>query len=527
MPNSWKFEHENTWLRAGELGKGEAFHREYEAAVGRVRERFGQAHPNYIGGKERRSKTRFPDTSPADTSLVLGYFPRATREDARDALRAARAAFPAWSSTPWKERVAVFRRAADFIADQKYDLAALMSFENGKNRLEAMADVDEAVDLIRWYCQMMAVNDGFQNDMPRVHPNEHTRDVLKPYGVWAVVSPFNFPLAIALGMTTGALLTGNTAVLKPASDTPFVALKGYEILADAGLPPGVLNYVTGSGSTLGAALVESKDIDGLAFTGSLAVGLASFKTLSREFPKPIVCELGGKNPAIVSRQADLDLAVEGVGRGAFGYGGQKCSACSRVYVEKGIKREFTNRLVEWTEAQKVGDPTERGTYLGPLINQAAYGKYLDSVRRARADGKILTGGHVLQGGDLSRGYFVEPTIVDRLPKQHPIFTNELFVPLLAMASVNSFREAMRLANDVEYGLTAGLMSRDEDEIRYFLDHVEAGVVYVNRRYGATTGAMVGAQPFGGWKHSGVTGKHAGGLYYLQQFMREQSQSVYR
>ncbi len=527
MPNSWKFEHENTWLRARELGKDEAFHRDYEAAVDRVKEGFGQAHPNYIGGKARRSKTRFADTSPADTSLVLGYFPKATRGDAKDALRAARAAFPGWSSTPWKERVAIFRRAAGLLAEDKYDLAALMSFENGKTRTEAMADVDEAIDLMRWYCQVMAVNDGFENAMPRVYPNEHTRDALKPYGVWAVVSPFNFPLAIAFGMATGAVLTGNTAILKPASDTPFMALRGYEILADAGLPPGVLNYVTGSGSTVGAELVGSKDIDGLAFTGSLAVGLASFRSLSREFPKPIVCELGGKNPALVTRHADLDLAVEGVGRGAFGYGGQKCSACSRVYVEKGIKREFTDRLVDWTEAQKIGDPTVRETYLGPLINRAAYEKYQDSVRRARADGKILTGGRVLQEGALSRGYFVEPTIVDRLPKQHPIFTNELFVPLLAVASVDSFKEAMRLANDVEYGLTAGLMSRDEDEMRYFLDHIEAGVVYVNRRYGATTGAMVGAQPFGGWKHSGVTGKHAGGLYYLQQFMREQSQSVYR
>jgi 1-pyrroline-5-carboxylate dehydrogenase len=526
MSTSWSFDHENTFMKAKAAGKEEAFHRQYENAVEVVREGFGGTHPIFVGGKERKVRQTFDDRSPIDTTILLGKFASASRKDARDAVGAAKKAYPGWAATPWKERVAILRRAADIIAQRKYELAAMMSFENGKNRLEAMADVDEAADLIRWYCQQMVVNDGFENEMPRVYGNEKTKSVLKPYGVWGVVSPFNFPFAIALGMTSGAIITGNTAVLKPASDTPFMALLGYEILTDAGVPPGVLNYVTGAGSTVGAELTENPDIAGFAFTGSRAVGVQAFKALSEEFPKPVVCELGGKNPTIVTDKADVAEAAEGVGRGAFGYGGQKCSACSRVYVHKAVKAEFTEELIEWTERQEIGDPTEREVYLGPLINETAYRNYQAAARRAKAAGKILTGGRLVKEKPLDRGYYVEPTVVDRLPKDHAIFKDELFVPLLAMATVGSLEEGLAEANDSEYGLTAGLMSHDEDEIRYFLDHIEAGVVYVNRHYGSTTGAMVGAQPFGGWKHSGMTGKAAGGLYYLQQFMREQSQSIY-
>ncbi len=520
------FEHENTYTRAREAGKEEAFHRQYEEAVDRVQRDFGEKFPIYINGKARKVKATFADRSPIDTSIVLGHFAAAARKDTQDAVKAARTAFSDWAATPWKERVAIFRRATELISERKYDLAALMSFENGKNRLEAMADVDEAADLMRWYCWQMVVNDGYDNEMVRVYSNERTRSILKPYGVWGVVSPFNFPFAITLGMTTGAVLTGNTAILKPASDTPYMAHRGYEILAEAGLPPGVLNLVTGGGSTVGAELTENPGIDGFVFTGSRAVGLQAFKTLSKEFPKPVITELGGKNPTIVTDKADVEAAAEGVGRAAFGFGGQKCSACSRVYVHRAVKEEFTEALVRWTEKVRIGDPTVRETYLGPLVNEAAYKNYQADVRKAKADGKVLTGGRILKEKPFDRGYYVEPTIVDRLPKDHPIFKNELFVPLLAMATVNSLEEGVRLANDVEYGLTAGLMSRDEDEIQYFLDNIQAGVVYVNRRMGATTGAMVGAQPFVGWKHSGISGRAAGGLYYLQLFMREQSQSIY-
>src|SRR5712664_946508 len=301
------------------MNKTEEFHAAYEAAVDKVRADFGQKHPMIIGGQEVWSKTTFPDTSPADTNLVLGLFPKGGRAHAKDAVKAAKAAFPQWSGTAYTDRVRLVQRAADLISQGKFALAALMSFENGKNRYEAMADVDEAADLMRWYASEMVRNKGFEHSMGQFLPGETARALLKPYGVWAVVAPFNFPLAIAAGMSTGAVITGNTAVFKPASDTPFMGLKLNEVLHDAGLPPGVFNYVTGPGSTVGQELIENDGVDGFVFTGSRAVGRKAFKTFTQTRPKPIMTELGGKNPTIVTASADLEKAALGVMRGAFGY----------------------------------------------------------------------------------------------------------------------------------------------------------------------------------------------------------------
>jgi 1-pyrroline-5-carboxylate dehydrogenase len=344
--------------------------------------------------------------------------------------------------------------------------------------------------------------------------------------VWAVISPFNFPLAIATGMTAGALVTGNTAVLKPASDTPFVALRLFETLREAGLPSGVLNFVTGSGSTVGATLVGSDDVEGLAFTGSRDVGMAAFHAFTAKRPKPIVTEMGGKNPAIVTAKADLEAAAEGVMRGAFGYGGQKCSATSRVLVDKRVHRDFVEALVEQTDSMVIGPPWEREVFLGPVINAAAYEKFRKSAKAAAGAGKILTGGGVRRDGILKHGYYAEPTVVDGLPRGHRIVREELFVPILAVLPFRGIDEALEIANGTEFGLTAGIFSRDERELHAFFDQIEAGVAYANRRAGATTGAVVGAQPFGGWKMSSVTFKGAGGPYYLPQFMREQSRTFY-
>jgi 1-pyrroline-5-carboxylate dehydrogenase len=341
-----------------------------------------------------------------------------------------------------------------------------------------------------------------------------------------VISPFNFPLAIATGMTGGALVTGNTVVLKPASDTPFVALRLYEVLREAGLPPGVLNYVTGGGSTVGRTLVDSDDVEGLAFTGSKDVGLAAFASFTAKRPRPIVTEMGGKNPTIVTESADLDAAAEGVMRAAFGFCGQKCSATSRVLVDKKAQAEFTDLLVERTDQIVIGPPHERDVFLGPLINADAYGKFKRLVGLAKRSGRIRTGGSIRTEGILEHGYYAEPTVVDRLPADHRIVREELFLPILTVLPFRTFDEAIRTANDTEYGLCAGIFSREEDEVEAFFARIEAGVAYANRRQGSTTGAMVGCQSFGGWKMSSVTFKGAGGPYYLPQFLREQARTHY-
>ena len=517
------FHNERTWQNAVEAGKEEEFHQAYEAAVEKVQADFGKKHPIIIAGKAVWSRETFQDVCPWNTKLVLGTFQKGTRAHAKQAVAAARKAFPEWSATDYATRVEIFRRAADLVAQRKVYLSALMSFENGKNRYEAFADVDETADLLRWYAEELERNHGYAYEMGRFLPGERTRSVLKPYGVWAVVAPFNFPAAIAAGMSAGAVITGNTAVFKPASDTPLMGLKVYEIFHEAGVPPGVFNYLTGPGSTVGRALVENADVDGFVFTGSREVGLNAFRTFSKGFPKPIITELGGKNPTVVTATADLDKAAVGVMRAAFGFGGQKCSACSRVLVDRRVKRAFLEKLVAETRKIKIGDPTKRDVYLGPVINEAAvktYQKAIAEVKKSR--GKILAGGQVPKGD----GHFVEPTVVVGLPRNHRINREELFVPILTVIEVDGLDDALEVANDVDYGLTAGIMSSDPAEVQRFFREMQAGVTYSNRAAGSTTGAAVAVQPFGGWKMSGISGKAAGGYFYLPQFMREQSQSEY-
>ena len=354
----------------------------------------------------------------------------------------------------------------------------------------------------------------------------HTRSVLKPHGVWAVISPFNFPMALSGGPAGGALVAGNTVVYKPSSDAPLCGVKLAEIADLAGLPRGVFNMVSGPGATVGAELQENEGVDGLLFTGSYEIGYNGvFKTFSKGYPKPVIVEMGGKNPAIVSARADLEEAAEGVMRSAFGYGGQKCSACSRVYVEAPVYDAFLEQLVAKAKAITIGDPTDRRNWLGPLVNAKALAKYEAAVAEARRDGRILFGGEWLSGPAYPSDLYVAPTIVVDLPPDHRIWREELFVPLVAVAPVESLDEAFERANDTIYGLTAGFFSEDREEVDRFEEAIEAGVIYINRRAGATTGAWPGIQPFGGWKGSGTTGKASGGLYYVQQFMREQSQTL--
>jgi 1-pyrroline-5-carboxylate dehydrogenase len=498
----------------------------FDTALARARADLGRSYPMLIGAEERMAAETFDDRSPIDTDLVVGRFPVGTRQDVRDAIAAARAAFRGWSATPWRDRLAILRRAADIISERQFEYAALMALEVGKNRLEALGDVEETADLLRYYGGEFESADGFVKPLGTLSPAERTRSVLRPYGVFGVISPFNFPMALAGGPAGGALIAGNTVVLKPSSDAPLMGWKFGEALRDAGLPPGVFNLVTGPGETVGAELQENPGIDGMVFTGSYEVGMKLYRSFTKEYPRPIITEMGGKNPAIVTRNADLDEAAEGVMRSAFGFDGQKCSANSRVYVERPVARAFVDRLVERARKITVGDPTRRENWMGPVINQRALDTFATAAADARADGgTIEIGGDVLREGDTARGFYPTPTVVTGLPLEHRLFRDELFVPFLVVGEVDSLDQALHEANDSAYGLTAGIFSHDESEVQRFLDTIQAGVVYVNRRAGATTGAWPGIQSFGGWKGSGSSGKSGLGPYYVQQFLREQSQTV--
>jgi 1-pyrroline-5-carboxylate dehydrogenase len=502
----------------------EDLHRELDAAIGRVKSTFGQSFPLLIGDQQIRSTTEFEDRSPIDTRILLGRFQNASREQVRQAVAAATAAFPKWSARPWAERVALLKKVADTIRAHRWELSSLMGYEAGKNRLECVGDVEESADLIEYYCDQVAAHRGFETKLGALGPGEENSSVMRPYGVWAVISPFNFPLALSAGPAGAALVAGNTVVFKPASATPMLGYKLAEMVREAGLPSGVFNFITGEGKTAGQELVDNSAIDGIVFTGSKEVGMRLIRdNASRPFPRPLIIEMGGKNPAIVMRSADLEKATDGVMRSAFGAQGQKCSACSRVYVSRDIRAEFVRLLVEKTKRIKIGNPLERDVYLGPVISEAAVTTYERAIAQAKSAGAtVLVGGRRLTDGDFAHGYFVEPTVIDGLPADHPLFSEELFVPITLIADVLTLDEAIDLANRTEYGLTAGIFSQDDREIANFFDRIQAGVTYANRRAGATTGAWPGINSFGGWKASGSTGRGTGGPYYVQQFMREQS-----
>jgi 1-pyrroline-5-carboxylate dehydrogenase len=502
----------------------------FDKAFAKVRAEIGdnaRAYPMFIGGKERQSTVQFAKTTPIDTRVTLGYFQKGTAQDANDAVQAAKDAFPAWSALPWKRRVQMMRKVAGLIDKRLFDIAAWVSLEVGKSRAEAIGDVKETADLITYYCDQMEANNGFVKPLIPEGGISKSQSVLKPFGVWAVISPFNFPMALTGGPAGGALVAGNTVVIKPATDTPMTSWKLTECMRDAGLPDGVFNFITGPGSTVGEALVTNKDVAGMTFTGSYPVGSDLIRRFSAEVPRPLIAEMGGKNPVIVSNKADIEKAAEGVVRAAFGLSGQKCSATSRVYVHRAVKDKFLALLKQKTEALKIGDPTQPGIFTGPVCNRGGYETFLDAAKRAkRAGGTFIAGGGALTEGDMAKGYFVQPTIVDGLPLDHELFSEELFVPFVVVGEYDKLEDAMREANKVVYGLTAGFFSKDKKEIQYFLDHIEAGTIYVNRQNGATTGAWPGNQSFGGWKASGSSARGAGGPYYVQQYLREQSQTVF-
>jgi 1-pyrroline-5-carboxylate dehydrogenase len=498
----------------------------YEAGLERAKARLGQGHRNFIDGRERDGDGTFEVRSPIDTDILLGTFAKGTRKDVQEAVAAARRAQPAWFRLGWERRLEILRRAAELISERQMEYAGLMAIEVGKTRLEALGEVEEAADLIRYYATTAEDNAFYDHPMDNLGDAAvHTRTILRPHGVFAVISPFNFPMALAVGPSAAAMMAGNTVVFKPASAGAMTAIAILEAYRDAGVPDGVFNLVMGPGDSVGDELQRHPGIDGIVFTGSYDVGFELFRRFSTRFPRPCIVEMGGKNPAIVLRSADLEEAAEGIMRSAFGFGGQKCSANSRVYVERPVHDELIRLLVEKTEKLAVGDPLPRPAFLGPVIDQRAVDRHQQAVADARRDGTVFTGGEHLTDGDLARGFYVEPTVVGKLPANHRLFQEEIFAPFTAVHAVDSLDEAIRLANENVYGLTAGVYSNDPDEVQRFLDEIEAGVLYVNRRAGATTGAWPGVQAFGGWKGSGSTGKAGLSMYYVAQFLREQSHTV--
>jgi len=499
-------------------------HSDFDQGIVDAKAWLDQKHPFYVNGEARQHDEFHTEVSPIDSEIVLGHFAKATRDDVREAIAAAKAFAPEWDAIGYARRAEILERAADLMEERRYMISAIMSMEVGKNRLEAVGDVQESADLIRWNAQAMVNNNGFRVPMQALGEDGDYYDIMRPYGVWAVISPFNFPMALAAGPSSAALAAGNTVVCKPASQGAAVAHTLYEIYRDAGVPAAAFQLLTGSGGVVGDEIVKHPDVEGITFTGSYEVGMAIYKDFARDFPKPVICEMGGKNPTIVSRKADLDKASDGVYRSAFGLQGQKCSANSRVYVEREVFDEFVDKLRAKTEAIVVGNPLEKDVYMGPVIDQAAVATYQEAVDEARASGEIVAGGEVLADGEFARGYFVRPTVV-KVPDDSWLWKRELFVPFVAVTAIDSIDEGLQRANDTEYGLTAGFYSEDDAEVERFCSGIHAGVIYINRRAGATTGAWPGVQPFGGWKASGTTGKAAGGPYYVTQYMREQSRTV--
>ncbi len=498
-------------------------HAQFEKALETVRKNLGQEYPSWIGGKAFTSGKFLEDRNPARVSELLGKFHLASTSELNRTFEISKCAQKSWGFTPWKERATLIRRAADLISERRFELAAIMCLETGKNRLESLGDVEESADLFRYYASQLEESDGFLKPLGKLSPHENTRSVLRPYGVFVVISPFNFPLALAAGMSGAALLGGNSVVIKPSSETPWCTHKLYECLRDAGLPEGVFQVLYGSGGTLGDALIQHPQTAGLAFTGSKDVGMHLMRNLSKDYPKPALLEMGGKNAAVICESADLENAAEGCVRSAFGLTGQKCSALSRVYVHRSVKEVFMRKLIEKTKILKIGDPSNQETFVGPLINAKAWTRHMEGVQDAQKTGKIWIGGENIKNGALSDGHFVQPVIAE-LPRGHRLFQDELFSPFLAVDTFDSLEEAIQEANQCQYGLTAGIFSQSQHDVDYFMNHIEAGVLYSNRKTGATTGAWPGVQSFCGWKGSGSTGKGGCGPYYVSQFMREQSQT---
>jgi 1-pyrroline-5-carboxylate dehydrogenase len=499
-------------------------HRYLDGHIQNFAKRLGQNIPNIIGGEENREGATYMVEAPFDNKIQLGTFYDASAAAIAAAAAAARKAQAVWGARPWQERVSILRDVATVLESRKFDLAVANLVEVGKSRLEAMGEVEETIDLIRHFCADFEHSQGFERSLGRGVPNERTLTVLKPYGVFAVIAPFNFPVALSMKMIIPSIVSGNCVVYKPSEGAGLTASLLMEVLRDGGVPAGVVNMVCGEKA--GPRLADCDAIDGMAFTGSHDIGMSLFRKFAAgPYMRPVLAEMGGKNPTYVTASADLNTAAEGVARSAFGLQGQKCSCCEVAYLDRKIYPAFLEKLLGYTTQLVVGDPRKMDTFMGPIISKDAYVKFEQAVEEARKVGKILYGGKRLTGGIFDRGFYVEPTIVAQIPHAHRLLTEELFLPFVALVPYDELSAAITEGNAVKYGLTAGIYAQDAGDLDLFLSRAEAGVLYANRASGATTGAWPGFQTFAGWKGSGISGKGGFGPYDLPQFMREQSHTI--
>jgi 1-pyrroline-5-carboxylate dehydrogenase len=502
---------------------GEQETRAFRAALELLDGRLGEQHPFYLDGVAHTGDGWVDEHSPGDSRVLVGRFATASMDDFDRAVAVARRFAAEWAATDWRERVRIVGGVSAAVAERRHELAAILAHEIGKPLLEALGEVDECVVLIDYYCEQMTAHGGFVAEMGPPSA-ERSWSILRPYGVWAVIGPFNFPMALLLGPIAAALIAGNTVVAKPSPYGYLSGLSVYELFRQAGVPAGALQLLTIPDERLGERLYGYRGLDGLTFTGSHATGMRVFRGFSREYPRPAICEMGGKNPAIVTASADLRKAALGVARSAFGFSGQRCSGCSRVLVAREVHDEFAALLQERRREIRVASPLDPATKVGPVISTEAVRRLLEAARECREAGWRVCGGDALTEGELRYGNYVEPTVAE-IPVDSRLLREELFTPFVAVHPVDSLEQALATANGLVFGLTAGLYAENPAEIERFEREIKAGVIYVNREAGATTGAWPGIQSFGGWEGSGSTGRGAGGIHYLQQYMREQSLTV--
>lgn len=483
------------------------------AAIEKVKGQLGRDYPLVIGGERVMTGRTFESINPARKTEVVGRFQKATGELARLAVEKANETFATWRNTPATERAELLFRVAKALRERRHEMSAWMIHEVGKTWAEADGDTAEAIDFCEFYAREM-LRYAAPQPLTKIEGEENHLEYI-PLGVGVIIPPWNFPLAIMAGMTVAAAVTGNTVVLKPSSDAPTIAYKLFEILEEAGMPPGVVNFVTGAGAEVGDTIVDHPKTRFIAFTGSKEVGLRINERAAKVHEgqiwiKRVVAEMGGKDAIIVDRDVDLDEVATGVVQSAFGFQGQKCSACSRAIIHTDVYEPMLDRIAERTEKLRLGDPTDPATSLSAVINQKAFKTISDYIEKGKAEGgRVLTGG----GSDGEQGFFIEPTVIADVQPGSTIEQQEIFGPVLAVIRAQDFDDALRIANDTEYGLTGALYSNDPEKIERARREFHVGNLYFNRK---CTGALVGVHPFGGFNMSGTDSK-AGGRDYLSLF----------
>ncbi|MBV8197331.1 MAG: L-glutamate gamma-semialdehyde dehydrogenase [Candidatus Eremiobacteraeota bacterium] len=485
-----------------------------KAALESVRRRFGESYPLVIGGRRTETEKKIASRNPANPKEVVGVVSSASASDAHDAIAAASAAFDSWKRRTAHERADALFKAAALLRERRFEYDALLVYEVGKSWPEADGDIAEAIDFIEFYAREALRYAQPQPIVPIA--GERNELVYVPLGVGVVIPPWNFAGAIMIGMTCASIVCGNTVLLKPSSDSPVIAAWFVDLLREAAVPDGVVNFVPGSGSEIGDLIVAHPKVRFVSFTGSKEVGLrinelAAKPQRGQKWIKRVVAEMGGKDSIVVAADADVDAAVEGVAVSAFGFQGQKCSACSRAIVEDKIYDEFLSKLRRRVAQISVGDPADPKSFMGPVVNEGALRSIQHYIDKGKQEGRLISGG----GRVGSDGYFVEPTVIADVAPDATIAQEEIFGPVLAVIKAKDFDHAMDIANNTEFGLTGSLYTSDEGKIERARDDFFVGNLYFNRK---STGAMVGAHPFGGFNMSGTDSK-AGGRDYLLLFMQ--------